>query len=99
MGSQYAGVQHTLDSHRRLHFGSLSRALKSNITVEDFKQIWMVSVQLLECAVGSGDQCTALGLGTSVQLLGLGTSVQLLGTGTTLIGLGTRVLLPTISLT
>ncbi|KAL5508836.1 hypothetical protein EMCRGX_G004091 [Ephydatia muelleri] len=37
---QYAGVQHTLDSHRRMQFSKLSRALKSNITIDDFKLIW-----------------------------------------------------------
>lgn len=37
---QFAGVQHTLDSHRRLQFSKLSHALKSNITVDDFMLIW-----------------------------------------------------------
>ncbi|KAL5508849.1 hypothetical protein EMCRGX_G004105 [Ephydatia muelleri] len=38
---QYAGVQHTLDSHRRMQFSKLSRALKSNITIDYFKLIWV----------------------------------------------------------
>eukprot|EP00731_Ephydatia_muelleri_P037899 Em0594g1a len=38
---QYAGVQHTLDSHRRMQFSKLSRALKSQLTIDYFKLIWV----------------------------------------------------------